>query len=141
MATVRPNPYLADVVSILFYKKKQETHYLLLDCNDLLTLPCSKILDESWSDTADHVQDHIFGKKIDKTMLKINKVWVPNFPRKHAYHVIFSVEVPLNVDAKAEDHFKVTYSLEVNAFGYLCLSSFIFVVAFVGRDSGNGTSR
>lgn len=107
-ATLRPNSYISDVVSILFYKNYQKLKYLLLDCNDLLTLPCSKILDENWSDTADHVQDFIFGKKIEKKILKIVKVWVPNFPRKHVYHVIFSVEVPDNVDIKATDHFKVT---------------------------------
>lgn len=113
MATLRPNPYIADVVSVLFYRNKPEKHYLLLDSNDLLTLPCSNILDENWSDTADHVQDHLFGKKFDTKILKINKFWVPNFPRKHVYHVIFSVEIPVNVDAKTKDHFKVILNRKV----------------------------
>lgn len=109
---IRSNSYIADVVSILFYKNDLKIKYLLLDCNDLLTLPCSKILDESWNETADHVQDFIFGQKIDKNILKIVKVCVPNFPRKHVYHVIFSVEVPGNVDLKATDDFKVKYNVE-----------------------------
>lgn len=110
---IRSNSYIADVVSVLFYKNDLKIKYLLLDCNDLLTLPCSKILDESWNATADHVQDFIFGQKIDKNILKIVKVCVPNFPRKHVYHVVFSVEVPGNVDLKAKDDFKVQNNIKI----------------------------
>lgn len=73
MATVRPNSYIADVVSILFYKNNQKIEYLFLDLNNSLTLPCSKVLDENWSETADHLQDFVFGKKFDKKILKIIK--------------------------------------------------------------------
>lgn len=73
MATLRPNSYIADVVSILFYKNNRKIKYLCLDLNNSLTLPCSKVLEETWSETADHLQDFVFGKKIDKKILKIIK--------------------------------------------------------------------
>lgn len=114
MATIRPNSSFADVISILFYKHNKKREYLLVDCNDLLTLPCSKLINENWNETADYIQDFIFGKIFDKKkIIKIMKVWVPNFPRKHIYHVIFSVEILGHVDIKAKTHFKVIRTCEV----------------------------
>lgn len=107
MATLRPNSYLCDVVSILFYKIDQKIKYLLLNSNELLTLPCSTILNENWNETADFVQDRTIGKRFEKSILKIIKVWVPSLPRKHVYHIIFSVQLPENVDAKTNDSLKV----------------------------------
>lgn len=107
MTTLRPNSFLSDIVSILFYKNDKKPLYLLLESNELLTLPNSKILEENWSETADEVQDATIGKRFGKSILKMVKVWVPNFPRKHVYHLIFSVEVCANLDTKANSHLKV----------------------------------
>lgn len=116
MPNTRANSFICDVVSVLFHKKCTNTEtnvqYLLQQCNDLLTLPCSNILEENWNETANHVQDTVLGTRFDKTILKIIKVWVPNFLRKHAYHVIFSVELPTGTEiAKANNDFKVNGSI------------------------------
>lgn len=108
MGTLRPNSSLVDVISIIFYKTNQKRQYLLVDCNELYTLPCSRLLNENWGETANFIQNYLFGKIFDnKKILKIIKVWVPKFPRKHVYHVIFSIELSGNVDIKAKIHFKV----------------------------------
>ncbi|XP_037032307.1 serine/threonine-protein phosphatase PPQ-like [Bradysia coprophila] len=112
MSTTRTNSFICDIISVLFHKKSTNTgtnvQYLLQQCNDLLTLPCSKIREENWNATANHVQDTVIGSRFDKTILKIVKVWVPNFPRKHVYHVIFSVQIPTGVDTikSSNNHFK-----------------------------------
>lgn len=70
---------------------------------------------ENWNETADHVQDTVIGTRFGKTVLKIIKVWVPNFSRKHVYHVIYSIEIPTDVEPlkSSNNHFKVALDCEI----------------------------
>lgn len=159
MSTAARNSCLNDTVSVLFYKCLQNTQYLLTDSNGMYTLPNSKLLENNWSKTADHIIENTFGKISEsKELLKINKVWVPNFPRRHAYHIVFSIQISANGVVLAGKNSKVIYESrkkenienmlfqwltfenikEIRSQGNLCSPE---IVAFITLKEASGTNE